>query len=253
MKLKNKVALITGGSKGIGKAIACRYAEEGARMAIVYRSDSTAADDLVDEINASGGEAKAFQADCSSLKEIQSLVREVKDSLGTINILVNNAGVFRTVPFTETTEAIWDEQLDTNLKGAFFLIKEVLPMFEANGGGKVVNISSIAGVAGFPNCAPYCASKAGLVNLSKALAVELSSLNININVIAPGNVATDINQHLRGPGNEAYVQAMRDRTPSGQAFLEPEDIAGAAVFLASDDASAVYGAVIAVDGGWTAW
>ena len=181
------------------------------------------------------------------------MVAAVAEREGGIDIVVSNAGAFTTVPVEDTTEAIWDELLDLNLKGAFFLVKATMPHLLRRGGGKVVMISSIAGVRGFPNCPAYCASKGGLVNLTRALAVELAAKGINVNTIAPGNVETPINAHLRGEGQEAYVQLMRDRTPTGRAFLDPTDIAGAALFLASDDAKAMHGAILLVDDGWCAW
>ena len=176
---------------------------------------------------------------------------EVAARFGGIDILVNNAGVFRTLPIDETTEAIWDEQIDLNLKGVFFCSKAVLPYFRRRGGGKIVNISSIAGVGAFPNCAAYCASKGGVVNLTKAFAVELAKEKINVNSIAPGNVATPLNAHVRGPGREDYERIMSERTPTGRSFMDTQDMTGAAVFLASDDANGIHGAIL-VDDGWAA-
>ena len=146
MRLKGKVAIVTGGSQGIGEAIAVRYAVEGARVAVIYHNNDAAARDVAKRIAASGGEARPVKADCSKVLDIERMVAEVIEQFGTVNVLVNNAGVFRTVPVAETTEAIWDEQLDLNLRGAFFCVKAVLPEFLKRGGGKVINITSIAGV-----------------------------------------------------------------------------------------------------------
>ena len=253
MRLQNKVALITGGSAGIGEAIARRFAAEGAAVAVNYKSNDAAAAAVVNALTGAGARAKAFKGDVSKVAEIERIANSVIGEYGRIDIVVNNAGVFRTVPVMDTTEEIWDEQLDLNLRAAFFMVKTLVPHFRRNGGGKVINISSIAGVGAFPNCPAYCASKGGLVNLTRALAAELGKEQINVNSIAPGNVATALNAHVRGPGNEAYVKQMADMTPTGIAFLDPQDLAGAAVFLASDDAKMVHGAIILVDAGWSIW
>jgi len=253
MRLKDKVAIVTGSSMGIGEAIARRFAEEGAIVAVNYLKNPDKASEVVDAIFAAGGKAKAYKADVSKISEIERFSKEVIDDFGKVDILVNNAGVFRTVPVMETTEEIWDEQLDLNLKGYFFFIKSLVPHWRETGGGKVVNISSIAGTGGFPNCPAYCASKGGVVNMTRALTAERGKENININSIAPGNVATPLNAHVRGPGNEEYIELMKTFTPTGIDFLDPEDMTGTAVFLASNDSKAIHGETIIVDAGWSVW
>ena len=253
MRLEGRGAIVTGGSQGIGEAIALRYAKEGAAVAVVYHLNDDNATRVVEAIRNLGGSAVAIKADCSRLEEIDAMVRASIAALGRVDILVNNAGLFRNVKVADTTEAVWDEQLDLNLKGAFFCVKALLPEFARLGGGKVINVTSIAGVRAFPNCPAYCASKGGLENLTRALACELGERNINVNSLAPGNVATPLNAHLRAPGNDAYIQTMRTMTPTGRDFLEPDEMTGAAVFLASDDAKAVHGITLLVDAGWAAW
>lgn len=253
MRLEGKNAIVTGSSVGIGAAIAKRYASEGAQVAINYKSNDEGANGIIKEITDAGGKAKAFKGDVSNVPGIEKLIGEVIEDFGRVDIVVNNAGVFRTVPVMETTEEIWDEQLDLNLKGYFFMVKTIVPHFRENGGGKIVNISSIAGTGAFPNCPGYCASKGGVVNMTRALAAELGKEKINVNSIAPGNVATPLNAHLRGPGNEEYMELMRTLTPTGIDFIDPDDMTGTAVFLATEDSRMIHGETIIVDAGWSVW
>jgi NAD(P)-dependent dehydrogenase (short-subunit alcohol dehydrogenase family) len=251
MKLAGKVAVVTGGSQGIGEAIARRYAAEGADIAIVSIGDQTNAERIVADIKSLGRRAHAYVADCSVVADIETVVGRIAADFGAIDILVNNAGVFRSASIESTTEAVWDFQVDLNLKGTFFFTRSVLPHLRSRGRGKIINVSSVAGVGALPNCASYCAAKGGVVNLTRALAVELAPENINVNSIAPGNVATPMNAHLRAPGNEEFVTAQQKRTPTGRSYMQPEDITGAAVFLATSDSDWVYGAILMVDDGWS--
>ena len=253
MRLAGKVALVTGSTQGIGKAIAERYAAEGAAVATVSSSSSERAESVAAAIREKGGKAGAFVADCSKLAEIRQLVSAVLERFGAIDILVNNAGIMHTASIEETTEEKWDAQLDLNLKGAFFLTQTCLPEFRRQGRGKVINVTSIWGIGAGPNCPAYCASKGGLENLTRALAVEIGKHNINVNSLAPGNIATPLNAHLHGPDMGSYIAQIRALTPTGRDFLQPEELTGTAVYLASEDSDSVHGVTVIVDAGWSAW
>lgn len=251
MRVAGKVAIVTGGSQGIGEAVAKGLAAEGATVAIVNRRHADRADAVVKAITSAGGKASAFPADCTVVAQIEAVVDRIARQFGAIDILVNNAGIFQPLPLEQTTEEMWDRHLDLNLKGAFFFARAVVPHMRERGGGKIINVSSVAGEAGFPQCSAYCASKGGLNNLTRALALELAPAGINVNVLAPGNVATEMNEGLRK--DPAWGMKMRERTPSGDDFLSVDDMVGAVLFLASDDSRKMHGQIVAVDGGWTAW
>ena len=251
MRLKDKVAIVTGGSRGIGECISRRFGKEGARVAVIARTGLDEANVIAQDIAKGGGEARVFSADLAIVDNCDKLVDKVVAAFGTVDILVNNAGLFNPLPIEETTEEIWDQQLDVNLKAAFFLSRAVIPMMKDKGSGKIVNITSIAGVGGFPNSAAYCASKGGLVNMTKALCLEIASFGINVNAVAPGNIKTELNAHLREV--EGYDEHNASLTPNRVGHLEPDELTGAAVFLASDDANSVHGVNLLVDGGWAAW
>ena len=251
MKLEGKAAIVTGSSRGIGACIARRYGREGAAVAVVGNTRRERADAVVAEIEAAGGKALAFMADVGVVAECERLAGEVIDAFGTVDILVNNAGIFTPKPIEEVTEENWDAQQALNLKGAFFMTKAVVPIMKAKGAGKIINISSIAGCGGFPHSAAYCASKGGLTNMTKALCLELAADGINVNALSPGNIVTDMNATLRA--TDGYDARQAELTPAGIGHMDPEQLTGAAVFLASADSDSVHGADLLVDNGWAAW
>ncbi|MCC7105582.1 MAG: SDR family oxidoreductase [Chloroflexi bacterium] len=248
MRLLGRVALITGGSAGIGECIARTFAREGSRVAIAARSRA-GAEAVAAGICDAGGEAIAVQADVSVLADHDRLVHAVVDRFGKLDILVNNAGVFINGALEDVSERDWDTIVATNLKGLFFLTQRAVVEMRRQGKGKVINIGSQAGETSFPKSAVYGASKAGVNGLTRALGVELAPFRINVNGISPSNVETPINSHLmREP---AYYASLLQRTPYGRTS-RPEDVAPAAVYLASDESDYVCGVTIAIDGGWLA-
>ncbi|MBI07189.1 MAG: hypothetical protein CMM54_09445 [Rhodospirillaceae bacterium] len=252
MKLEGKVAIVTGGSRGIGACIARRYGREGARVAVHSHKQTGKAEDIVKEIVNAGGEAMAFQSDVANVAECERLAQEVITAFGTVDILVNNAGVFTPVSIEDTTEEIWDSQININMKGSFFMARAVVPAMKASGSGKIINITSIAAVGGFPNSGAYCSSKGGQLNMVKALCLELAKYGINVNSLAPGNIKTEMNEPIRD-NDAGYDARQASLTPSEIGHMDPEQLTGAAVFLASSDSDQVHGANLLVDGGWAAW
>lgn len=249
MKLKDKVAIVTGGSQGIGEAICTAYGREGAKVAVVNSRKPELGQAVAKKILESGGTAKAFQCDVSKRDECQALVKNVTGEFGTLDILVNNAGIMINKPIEEYSEEDWDTTIDVNLKGSFLMSQSVVPIMKEKRYGKIIFTASIAGTHAFPNAVPYCASKGGVIMIMKALAAEVSKFGINVNCISPGNTATPLNQHLRD--DPEFVKLMASYTPTGRAYITPEEMAGAAVFLASDDARAVHGLDLLVDDGWS--
>jgi len=246
--LTGKKALVTGGSRGIGKGICLALAKQGADVAVNYRSNQAEAEAVVSEIKAMGRQAFAVQADVSSAESVAKMFVEIKDRWGKLDILVNNAGIVKFANFEEVTEEDWDQILAVNLKGQFLCAKEALKLMGP--GGKIINIASIAsgGVGiGFRQIAHYTASKGGVVALTENLALELAPKGINVNAIAPGVIETDMTKDLMA--DEKTKAGLLARIPKGR-FGKPEDIGAAAAFLASDEADYITGVVLYVDGGW---
>lgn len=251
-RLVGKVAVVTGGSRGIGAAIARRYGWEGASVAVVYRSDAAAAGAVVESIERAGGKAMAFPCDISRLDAIGATTAKVTAHFGGIDILVNNAGIYVLTTLGETTEDAWDSQMDTNVKGAYFMAQAVLPAMQARGGSKIINIGSTAGETGMPNSAVYCATKGAIKLMTKALALDLRPHNIQVNSLSPGCVESDMNAQYRAE-IESFTEALQGRFGAGNPWKNPDDLAGTAVFLASSDSNMVTGANIMVDRGYSAF
>lgn len=244
MLFNGEVAIITGAAQGIGRAITEEFCREGAK-AVIFDINDDKGKALESLINQSSGEAKYIRCDVSSVKDIERAVGEAANKFGTINILVNNAGILHSTPVEEITEEEWDRMMAINLKGVFFMSQKVLPYFKKNRGGKIVNISSLAGrMGGFANGVGYSASKAGIIGLTYGLARRLAGFNINVNAIAPGTTETDILKAI----TPEKIQQLRELIPLKR-LGRPEDIANIAVFLASSKASFITGAVLDVNGG----
>lgn len=237
--LDGKVALITGASRGIGKAIALKYASEGADIAFTYLNSADAACALVEEIEKLGVKAKAYQTDAADFQAAQAIVEEIHREFGHIDILVNNAGKTKDGLMMRMSEDQWDEVLDTNLKSAFNYIRACSPIMARQRSGNIINISSVVGVSGNAGQCNYSASKAGLIGLAKSIAKEMGPRGIRANCIAPGFIATDMTASLGESVQEELLKTIPLRRCG-----TPEDVAGVALFLASDLSSYVSGQVI---------
>jgi 3-oxoacyl-[acyl-carrier protein] reductase len=242
--LANKIVLITGASRGIGKASAEECVRQGATVAFTYLSSEEKARALEAELTANGGKAKGFRSDASNFDQAQQLVDDVVAEFGTVDVLVNNAGITRDTLLMRMTEEQWDEVINTNLKSAFNLTKAVQkPMLKARS-GSIINMSSVVGVKGNAGQANYAASKAGLIGFTKSIAAELGSRNIRCNAIAPGFIETEMTDAL----NPEVVQGWRNGIPLKRGG-QPIDVANATVFLASDMSAYITGQTLHVCGG----
>ena len=239
MTLKDKAAIVTGGSRGIGKAIALKLASLGADIALIYHGSSDKAAECINEIESLGVKACAYRCDVSSFEETKQTVAEIRKEFPSVEILVNNAGITDDTLIAMMSEESWDRVIDTNLKGAFCMIRHTAPLMMRRKTGRIINISSVSGLMGNPGQANYSASKAGIIGLTKSCAKELAGRGITCNAIAPGFIATDMTKDIE---EENIVKAI----PLGK-MGTPEDIAEAAAFLALSPY--ITGEVIRVDGG----
>ena len=242
MILQNKVAVVTGGSRGIGKAIAEKFAAEGASVAILYSSNSASADAVVEEIRNAGGTAKAYQCHVENSDDVGKTIDDVVNDLGKIDILINNAGITRDKLLMMMKEEDFDDVISVNLKGAYNTMRKVCPMLARQRWGRIINLSSIAGINGNAGQVNYSASKAGLIGMTKSAAREFAGRGITVNAIAPGFVETDMTEKFASDEN------VMKRIPVGR-MGRPDEIASLALFLASDAAAYITGEVIRIDGG----
>jgi 3-oxoacyl-[acyl-carrier protein] reductase len=241
--LEHKVALVTGGARGIGEAIVCRFAEQGAAVAFTYLSSSARADALVEKLTSQGYKVKAYQSDAASFSEAEKLINEVIADFGALDILVNNAGITRDNLILRMTEEMWDAVIDSNLKSVFNLTKHAMKHMMRKG-GSIINMSSVVGVFGNAGQGNYAASKAGIIGFTKSIAKEMGGRNVRSNVIAPGYIETEMTHVLDEKVKENFLSSIPlKRMGKG------EEIADACVFLASDMSAYVNGQVLSVCGG----
>ncbi len=247
-RLKDKVAIVTGAGSGIGRAMAKLFAEEGAKVVAADYNEETA-NETAQMITTAGGQAVSSKTDVSKDDQVEAMVKLAVTSFGGLDIIANNAGVAPMGDIASTTDEIWQKTIDIDLKGVFLGIRYAVPEMEKRGKGKIINTASIAGLVGFQGVSAYCAAKGGVVNLTKEAALDLASKKINVNAIAPGVIKTAMTADiLKDP---KMTEGMLAQTPMGR-LGEPEDIAWAAVYLASDESDFVTGHILVVDGGWIA-
>lgn len=249
-RLEGKVAIVTGSNRGIGKGIAIALAKEGCKVVVNSHKKSDDAFEVVEEIKNSGSDAIFVVADVSKEKDAKNLVKKTIDRFGKLDILVNNAGILVLGTVTSLTEKKWNKQMNVNLKGVFLCSKYgIQQMIKQGKSGRVINISSIAGLVGFPGISAYCASKGGVTELTREEALDCAKYGITVNAINPGVIVTDMTKDMLK--DKKTRKMLMENTPIGR-FGQPEDIGNAAVFLALDESSFITGHNLVVDGGWTA-
>ena len=242
--LQGQTAIVTGASRGIGRAIALRLAEAGARVCVNYHTAAQAAHEVAEEACRRAGDAFAVGADVTREEEVESLVRAVLDRWGRVDVLVNNAGIIRDKLLLRMTTEDWDTVLDTNLRSTYLVTRCVLPHMVRQRYGRILNITSVIGLTGNAGQTNYAASKAGVIGFTRALAREVASRNITVNAVAPGFVGTDIVAHV----SDERLQEIVDHIPMGR-LGSPDDIAGVVLFFCTRDATYITGQVLRVDGG----
>jgi len=247
VRLQGKVAIVTGGGSGIGREIAEAFAREGSAVVVFGRREAMLQETVTNIVKA-GGRAIAITGDVTSPGDVDALVARTVDAFGKVDVLANIAGLMYTASLSETTDKMFDEILDTNMKGTFLCCRRVLPEFERQGKGKIINMASIAGRIGISDNSAYSAAKAGIAGFTVALAKELGPKNINVNALGPGGTETDLNRHLLK--DPAIRQQFIDEC-SIKRVADVKDIAPGAVFLASDESDFVTGITLFIDGGWT--
>lgn len=238
------VAVITGAGKGIGRATALRLAKDGYEIAVCYNNSRLAAEKTVSDIISAGGTARAYKLDITDSQNVNSVIADIEKSFGEIAVLVNNAGIAEQSLFTDITDEMWQKMLNTNLSGAFYCARAVLPFMIHRKRGKIINIASIWGETGGSCEVHYSAAKAGVIGMTKALAKEVGPSGITVNCVSPGVILTDMTSHF----DEDTMNTLKDETPLGR-IGTPEDIAGAVSFLASSEADFITGQDLAVNGG----
>jgi len=241
-----KIALVTGSGRGIGRVIALELAERGFALAVNYGKSEKAANEVCDIIRQEGGEARPFQGDVSKSEDVKRLFTAVQKELGSVSVLVNNAGITRDGLILRMKDEDWHGVLEANLSSVYYCIREALRSMVRTKWGRIINLASVVGIIGNPGQANYCASKAGVIGLTKSVAREYAARGITVNAIAPGFISSDMTDSLPAEAREAFLRQIPAGRPGN-----PEDVAAVAGFLASPEASYITGQVIAVDGGMT--